>query len=169
MVRFRFIILLFLTLFLVGCASDPSHEVLKYGGSTTDFQKGISEYHQVESTFVAIIKGRSVIMSQPFPLNEHINLSPNVKGISIGLHLKNSAEDKYEIWEEYIMLYKELPFPYTIRRKLEEGSLKERVVNINLPFEEDTYYSFRLKICNGKGDTLFTIGDVKYATGKKQK
>jgi len=155
--------------FLVGCASSPSHEVLKYGGSTTDFQKGISEYHQVEYTYVALIKGRSVVINQPFPLNEHINLSPNVKGISIGLHLKNSAEDKYEIWEEYEMLYKELPFPYILKRKLEEGSLKERVISINLPFEEQTFYSFRLKICDSKGKPLFTIGDVKYSTGKKQK
>lgn len=167
--RLRLAVLLLVAFFAVGCAGNPPKEVHNYGGFERDFQKGISEYHQVEYHFVRVVKDREVTVSEPFPLNEHMRLSENVKGISIGLHIMNAADQKYEIWEEYAMLYKEARYPYHIKRKLEESSLKERVLSINLPFEAETFYSFRVKVYDEKGKSLFTIGDVRYSTSKTRK
>lgn len=159
--RLRFVLFLFLSLFLVSCTTAKP---IQFGGHAKYLVKDLIEHHQVEHAFVAKRNGKLITVRQPFPLNEHIILTDNVKSISIGLHIGNPTESKYEIRESYEMLYQEEKYPYSIERKLEESEAKDRVLAIKLPFESNTFYSYKISVHDESGEPLFTIGDVIYTT-----
>ena len=161
--QMKFITLLVLTLFCLGCAGPQLMDAPAVGTMSTGGMGDIKYFVQLMRSY-DIKEGKETRKGFEFlpAFGEENKLKDGTRELILNLRVLNSTKQEFSVWETFLVAYEDETYPYQITHQFYSGELSIYEFSKILPISKIRSATYWLEIKGRKGETMFEIGPVKY-------